>query len=243
MGTEGKRWYAVIRGRSPGVYPCWSGPQGAEAQVKGFPGALFKGFASLAEAREALARGRLPATGSPAARTRRPRSADRAADRPEGERAIRLYTDGGCRQNPGPGGWGVVLITGGERREASGGFRLTTNNRMEIFACIAGLSMLPGGSLLTLYSDSRYVINALALGWARRWRAQGWRRADGPARNPDLWERLLALYEARSVHLVWVKGHAGHPENERCDRLAGEALRLPGLPPDAGYEASARPAG
>ncbi len=247
MASITRKYYAVIRGRRPGIYERWGGSQGAEIQVRGFPGAVFKGFVTLAEARQAMESGTLPRLMERSGR-RSPRGRTGTADREmvdltEGEATIRLYTDGGCHRNPGPGGWGVVLVAGEARREASGGFRLTTNNRMELYACIHGLAMLTEGTHLTLYSDSRYVINALALGWARRWRERGWRRADGPALNPDLWERLLSLFEKRQVELVWVKGHAGNTENERCDRLAGEALRLGDLPADEQYEGGALPPG
>jgi len=247
MASSKKKYYAVLRGRRPGVYNAWGGPLGAENQVRGYPGAVFKGFATLAEARQSLESGKLPGLSrrptAPSARRKSAAPQQKAGVSGDDDRAIRLFTDGGCHRNPGPGGWGVVLLAGEERREASGGFRLTTNNRMELYACIAGLAMLPEGTRLTLYSDSRYVINALALGWARRWRAHGWRRTDGPALNPDLWGRLLALFEKREVNLVWVKGHAGNPENERCDRLAGEAMQHDDLPPDSGYEGIASPVG
>ena len=158
-----------------------------------------------------------------------------------GMREVVLYTDGACTGNPGPGGYGAVLLSGGRRKEISGGYRLTTNNRMELMAVIAGLEALNGRRRVALYSDSKYVLDALSKGWATRWRANGWRRNKRePAVNPDLWERLLDLCEGHDVTFHWVKGHSGNPHNERCDRLATEAAAQPGLPADVGYERTVR---
>ena len=148
-----------------------------------------------------------------------------------------LYTDGACLNNPGPGGYGVVLIYQSRRRELSGGFRLTTNNRMEIYAAIAGLEALKEPCRVTLFSDSQYLIFALQKGWARRWQANGWKRNRKEAAvNPDLWERLLELCSIHDVTFIWLRGHAGESENERCDQLATAAARGAGLAPDEGYE-------
>ncbi|MBE6632792.1 MAG: ribonuclease HI [Ruminococcaceae bacterium] len=134
---------------------------------------------------------------------------------------VDIYTDGSCRGNPGVGGWGAVLVYNGVEKELSGGERLTTNNRMELSAVISALSALKEPCEVTLTSDSKYVIEALEKGWAASWRARGWKKSDNkPALNPDLWEQLLRLTELHRVTTVWVKGHAGHPYNERCDRLA-----------------------
>lgn len=134
---------------------------------------------------------------------------------------VTIYTDGACRGNPGPGGFGVILEYGAARRELSGGEPLTTNNRMELRAAIEGLSALREPCEVTLYSDSRYLVDAVTLGWAESWRATGWKR--GKAKNPDLWESLLALLAVHRVTFRWVRGHDGHPENERCDALATAA--------------------
>jgi ribonuclease HI len=151
--------------------------------------------------------------------------------------SVVIYTDGGCTGNPGPGGYGAIVIAAPSRKQLSGGFRLTTNNRMEITAAIAGLEHLRRPSRVTLYSDSRYLVDAMSKGWARRWKTNGWRRGTGePALNPDLWERLLALCDLHQVRFQWVRGHAGHPENELCDRLAVAAAGRPGLPADVEYE-------
>ncbi|MEE0264195.1 MAG: ribonuclease HI [Acutalibacteraceae bacterium] len=134
---------------------------------------------------------------------------------------VEIFTDGACSGNPGPGGWGSILRYKSTEKEISGGEANTTNNRMEITAVIEALALLKEPCNVTLYSDSQYVCNALTKGWAKKWQANNWmRNKTDPALNPDLWEKLLALYDKHNVTVVWVKGHAGHPENERCDRLA-----------------------
>ena len=155
---------------------------------------------------------------------------------------VTIYTDGACSGNPGPGGYGVVLLYDKRRRELSGGYRRTTNNRMELMAVIKGLEALKERCSVELYSDSKYVLDALTKGWARRWRANGWRRRKRgqPAVNPDLWGRLLDLCDGHEMSYHWVKGHAGIPENERCDRLSNEALAKPDLPADEAYERTER---
>ena len=134
---------------------------------------------------------------------------------------VEIYTDGACRSNPGRGGWGAVLVYNGKEKELSGGEPMTTNNRMELTAAIEALSALKEPCRVTLTSDSKYLVDAITKGWAESWRAKGWRKADkSPALNPDLWEKLLELLEKHTVEFVWVKGHDGHPYNERCDKLA-----------------------
>jgi len=150
---------------------------------------------------------------------------------------VTVYTDGACSGNPGPGGYGVVLLYQDYRRELSGGFRKTTNNRMEIMAAIVGLEALKEKCRITLYSDSAYLVKAMSEGWARRWQANGWMRNKRErALNPDLWARLLQLCEYHEVDFIWVKGHAVSPENARCDELAMQAARQSNLPSDDGYE-------
>ena len=136
---------------------------------------------------------------------------------------VEIFTDGACSGNPGPGGWGVVLRYGTKEKELSGGERNTTNNRMELTAAIMGLSALKEPCKVRLVTDSKYVADGITKGWAASWRKNGWRKADKkPALNPDLWEKLLQLTSTHEMEYHWVKGHAGHPENERCDRLAVE---------------------
>jgi ribonuclease HI len=151
---------------------------------------------------------------------------------------VELYSDGACLGNPGRGGYGVILVHGDARKELSGGARLTTNNRMELLGVIKGMEALKEPCSVSVFSDSEYVIRAMKNGWARSWKANGWVKKDRkPALNADLWKRMLELCSEHEVQFQWVKGHAGHPENERCDRLAVAAANLPDLPVDEGYEA------
>lgn len=136
---------------------------------------------------------------------------------------VEIFTDGACSGNPGPGGWGAVLRYNGREKELSGGEKETTNNRMELTAAIEGLSALKEPCKVRLVTDSRYVADGILKGWAESWKNNGWRKADKkPALNVDLWEKLLELLSCHEVIIDWVKGHAGHPENERCDKLAVE---------------------
>ncbi len=134
---------------------------------------------------------------------------------------ITIYTDGACSGNPGPGGWAAILEYKEHRRELSGGEASTTNNRMELMGVIRALELVKEPCVITLCSDSKYVMDGLSKGWAKGWRARGWVKSDKkPALNSDLWARLLDLCEPHTFHYNWIKGHAGHPENERCDELA-----------------------
>lgn len=136
-------------------------------------------------------------------------------------KTVTIYTDGACSGNPGPGGWGAILMYGQHKRELSGGEAMTTNNRMELTAVIEALSALKEPCTVELWSDSKYVIDALEKGWARGWKAKGWVKSDKkPALNPDLWEQLLALADRHTLHYHWVKGHAENEFNNRCDELA-----------------------
>jgi ribonuclease HI len=151
--------------------------------------------------------------------------------------SVEIYTDGGCEPNPGAGGYGAVLLHPKKRAEISGGFRKTTNNRMEIFAAIAGLELLKQPCKVTLYSDSQYLVNAMAEGWMVNWKKKKWWHSKTERTpNHDLWQRLDALCQKHQVEFIWVKGHAGNLENERCDQLSMAALRQPNLPADDGYE-------
>ena len=149
---------------------------------------------------------------------------------------VKIYTDGACLGNPGPGGYGAVLLYGTLRKELFGGFCLTTNNRMELMGAIAALQSLKTICEVTLLTDSQYVVNGINKGWARRWRQRGWmRNKTEKAVNPDLWELLLNLCERHQVTFVWVRGHAGDPENEHCDELSKQAAMAKDLPVDKGY--------
>ena len=138
-------------------------------------------------------------------------------------KSVEIYTDGACSGNPGPGGWGAILRYNGWEKELSGGEKNTTNNRMELTAVISALEALKEPCEVELYSDSKYVIDALSKGWAKAWRAKNWIKSDKkPALNPDLWEKLLSLTEKHEMHYHWVKGHADNEFNNRCDRMAVE---------------------
>ncbi len=134
---------------------------------------------------------------------------------------VEIYTDGSCSGNPGPGGWGAVLVWRGSEKEISGGEALTTNNRMELTAAIMALSALKEPCRVTLTTDSRYLCDAVSLGWVYEWQKKGWRiKGENMRPNHELWQRLLKLLQTHDVTFVWVKGHNGHPYNERCDELA-----------------------
>ena len=157
---------------------------------------------------------------------------------PKSLKAVTIYTDGGAVPNPGRGGYGVVLRFGEHCRELSGGFLLTTNNRMELMAVIAGLEALKESCRVRLHSDSKYIVDAIHKGSAKKWRANNWLMGNSEtkrAKNPDLWERLLSAADRHDVEFIWVKGHAGIEDNERCDQLAEAALNQDDLPEDAGY--------
>ena len=151
---------------------------------------------------------------------------------------IEIYTDGACSGNPGPGGWGAILMYGTHKRELSGGEADTTNNRMELMAAIVGLEALNRPCQVELYSDSKYLTDAFNQHWIDSWVAKGWNRGkSGPVKNIDLWKRLLKAKEPHQVKFIWVKGHAGHPENEKCDALATSAADGGNLMTDQGLEA------
>ncbi|MGN0680346.1 MAG: ribonuclease HI [Oscillospiraceae bacterium] len=136
-------------------------------------------------------------------------------------RFVEIYSDGACSGNPGPGGFGAILRCDGKEKEVSGGEPHTTNNRMELLGVITALEALKYPCEVRITTDSKYVVDGISKGWAKSWKKRGWKKSDGkPALNPDLWERLLSLLEIHKAEFVWIKGHAGHPENERCDRLA-----------------------
>jgi len=150
---------------------------------------------------------------------------------------VNIYIDGACSGNPGPGGYGIIIEYRGQKKEKSGGFSNTTNNRMEIMAAIIALESLKEKCKVVIYSDSQYLVNAIMKGWALRWKSNGWmRNKKEKALNPDLWERLLKLCALHEVEFSWVRGHEGNPENERCDQLAREASGRTGLPIDKGYK-------
>jgi len=239
MVNKKKKFYAVAAGNNTGIYTDWYGDNGAEIQVKGFPGAIFKSFQTKAAAEDFIKNN----TGKK--RKAKPKTPPRKTKitqkphpmTPPRDGNIVIYTDGGCLNNPGPGGYGVVINNGKKTTELSGGYRLTTNNRMELMACIVGLGSLNKRSSVTLFSDSKYVVDGITKGWAKRWQANGWMRTKKEkAINPDLWEKLLVLCGKHDVQFKWVKGHAGNEGNERCDQLANIESAKSGLPADRVYQ-------
>jgi ribonuclease HI len=152
-----------------------------------------------------------------------------------------IYTDGACSGNPGPGGYGAVLLYGAHRKELAGGFRRTTNNRMELMAAIVALRALKDRCAVRLHTDSQYIVQAIQQGWAARWQKNGWmRNKKDKAVNPDLWTQLLELCRQHEVEFIWVRGHAGNRENERCDQLAVQAAQGANLLVDETYERGQR---
>jgi ribonuclease HI len=150
--------------------------------------------------------------------------------------AVTIHTDGACLGNPGPGGYGAVIACDGEHREIAGGFRLTTNNRMELLAVIEALASLAEPCAVTIVTDSRYVHDAIEKRWLASWQKKGWVNAEKkPVKNQDLWRRLLPLLTTHKIKFNWVRGHTGNPDNERCDVLAKQAANGRNLPADAGY--------
>lgn len=149
---------------------------------------------------------------------------------------VNIYTDGCSLGNPGPGGYGIIIEYKGLKKEFSAGFKHTTNNRMELSAVIEALALLKEKCTVCIYTDSQYVVNGITKGWAARWRSKGWmRNKTDKAENPDLWGRLLDLVGQHDVKFQWVKGHAGHPENERCDKLSKDSAVQAELKEDVGY--------
>ena len=151
--------------------------------------------------------------------------------------SVIIYTDGACKNNPGAGGYGVLLVSKHKTKKLSEGYRLTTNNRMELLACIIGLESIKTNCLINIYSDSAYVVNSINKGWAKKWKANNWKRNKKDyADNIDLWEKFLKIYEKHKVVMNWVKGHANNPGNEICDELADRAATGKDLKIDQYYE-------
>lgn len=225
-----KKFYAVASGRQCGIFTDWSI---TEKQVKGFGGAKFKSFSSRADAEKWL---------DDPVYQKKPSSFDKKTQKkvyPQAESTdIVIYTDGSSLNNPGPGGYGVVILEAGREKELSGGYRLTTNNRMEMMAAIVALRRLETGTKpIKLYSDSSYLVNGINKGWVKKWQLNGWKKSDGKdVLNIDLWQELIKLTVKSNVEFRWVKGHAGNAFNEQCDRLAVDSAKQNCLPVDSGYE-------
>lgn len=245
MSKSKKQFYVVINGRKPGIYSNWFGAGEAAEQVKGYPDAVYKGFFTREAAIDWL--NEIPKKNllnlAPdlvefldPARKYTSNSSSASAVLLDADKVV-MFTDGSTNPQTGAGGYGVILKQKGRVKELSGGFRQTTNNRMEIYACIAGLRQLKNKSDVVIFSDSQYVVNSMSKGWAIKWQKRGWmRNKKDRAENADLWEQLLSLCDQHSVEFRWVKGHNSTKENERCDRLAVQASRKKNLPSDTGYE-------
>jgi ribonuclease HI len=232
-----KKYYTVVKGRQTGIFDKWFGPGGAWEQVSGYAGARFKGFPDRKEAEAWLSGGWKSAAGTPPAGKSPAPEKKASKNAPVSKDAVVVYTDGGSLGNPGPGGYGVVMLHKGKRKELSGAFRLTTNNRMEMTACIVALRELETPSSVIMHCDSKYVVDGIMKGWAVKWRSKNWMRTKTEkAKNADLWKELLALCENHHVEFRWVKGHAGIEENERCDFLVNREQAKPDLPADEVYE-------
>ena len=245
MAKRKKQYYVVVDGHRPGIYQKWFGEDGAAERVEGFPDAIYRGFYTREEAMEWLGTFSRETLVSLAPELLELLESSPPPSRPEspGELLaagkVLIYTDGGAIDNPGPGGYGVVLRYKRRRKELSGGFRCTTNNRMELLACIEGLKALKHSCSVVLYSDSSYVVNGMAKGWADRWQSQNWRLSTGQElKNADLWRQLVELCAVQDVEFRWVRGHSGKRDNERCDQLATAAARGRDLAVDVGYEAA-----
>jgi len=225
-----KKFYAVAAGRQTGILTDWTA---AEKQVKGFPGARYKSFFSKLEAEKWLQDPVYSKKKSLPGRT-----AQKDIEPEKNDADIVIYTDGGCSNNPGPGGYGAVIVAAGRQVEVSGGYRLTTNNRMEMMAAIVALRRFETSTeSIQLYSDSSYLVNGIKKGWVVNWQRNGWKKSDGrDVLNIDLWKELIRFTAKGNVRFQWVKGHAGNVLNERCDRLAVNSAKKEDLPVDYGYE-------
>jgi len=224
-----QKFYAVAKGIKPGIYNSWAE---AKIQIDGFSGAIFKSFASMAEAKDWIEKN---SDKKILSNKKESHSTDTHSHKSD---EIIIYTDGGSSCNPGPGGYGIVMIYKETIKEISGGFRLTTNNRMELMGVIVALRTLKQRDhKVTIYTDSSYVVNGITKGWAKSWRKNNWIKSDKQkAVNSDLWGPLLDLIEPLNINFIWVKGHAGNKYNERCDELAVSAAKGKDLPVDKGYE-------
>ncbi len=242
MSKRKKSIYIVIKGYQPGVYSEWEGYAGAKPQVEGFIGSVYKGFFTAEEAYNWLK--------SQPAQLLSPSHQKWLAEQKDEQGSslnkriedhlqsggVVIFTDGSTLGNPGRGGFGAVIIDQHGRRELSGGFRLTTNNRMELYACIAALEGLEPPSRVLLITDSAYIHRATSEGWLQKWSKNHWQRGDAqPVMNADLWQRLFVLCQQFSVEFYWIKGHNANQENERCDQLASSAAKDRSLPEDQGY--------
>lgn len=247
MSSRKKSIYIILKGYKPGVYQQWEGPEGAKIQVEGFANAVFKGFYTAEEAYnwlKAQAKEPLPASlqrwlaeQEHGAANQPSKSLNSLIENHLSTGGIVIFTDGSSLGNPGPGGYAAIILSKQNRREICGGFRFTTNNRMELYACIAALESIQPPQEVFLITDSAYVYRANTEGWLQRWAKNGWKRHDGKTiENLDLWQRLYHLCQIFTVEFYWIKGHNATVENERCDHLAVTSAQAPHLPEDQGYQ-------
>lgn len=243
MSSRRKSIYLILKGHQPGVYQQWEGLEGAKIQVEGFANAAYKGFYTTEEAYNWLkSQAKEPL---PSSLQKWLAEQEKVSENHSSKSLVKnhlqaggtvIFTDGSSLGNPGPGGYAAVILYNQNRREISGGFRLTTNNRMELYACIAALESIHPPARVLLITDSAYVYQAVTQGWLQRWAMNGWKRRDGKAvENLDLWQRLYHLCQIVTVEFYWIKGHNATKENEHCDRLANTVARKPDLPEDQGY--------
>ncbi|MBP7735446.1 MAG: ribonuclease HI [Spirochaetes bacterium] len=227
-----KKYYAVAKGRKPGIYKKW---YDAKLQVDGYSGAIYKGFPKYDLAREWINRYRGSNKKVIQPGVMSVENIEEVTTSVDGK--IIIYADGSCKNNPGPGGYGIIQIANGEEKEITGGYRYTTNNRMELMAVIVALENIDNKDFpVIIYTDSQYVVNSINKGWAKKWKANNWIKKDGnPALNRDLWEKLLLILNNLDVSFYWIMGHAGNPINEKCDKLAMMAARKSELLEDVGY--------
>ena len=242
--SKKKQYYIVVKGHAPGLYKTWFGDDGAAKQVEGYPQALYKGFYTMEQATDWLRE-----LGTEKLRTYAPnlllylenapaKSSDPVQKLIDQGKVV-IYTDGSSLGNPGKGGYGAVIMQGTQRKELSAGYFETTNNRMELMACIVALKELKPNSDVVIFSDSKYIVDAINNGTAARWRANRWLKSDRKRiANVDLWKELLTLCDKHNVDFRWVKGHFTDENNERCDQLAKEAAKAKKLKHDLGYASS-----
>lgn len=243
MGKKQKKqYYVVVKGRAPGLYKSWFGDDGAEKQIAGYPQALYKGFFTLEQATAWLRE-----LGAEKLRTYAPnlllylenapaKSSDDPVQTLLDQGKVVIYTDGSALGNPGKGGYGAVIRAGKQVTELSAGYFETTNNRMELMACIVALKSLKARSDVVIFSDSKYIVDAINKGSAERWRANRWLKRDRKTiANVDLWKKLLGLTDQHKVEFRWIKGHFIDKNNERCDQLAKNAAQSKNLKHDLGY--------
>lgn len=222
-----KKWYGVAKGKKKGVYDTWFGKGGAKEQIDGFKGAVYKGFFSYEEAQDFV-------KGSKNVVKVKKEFTKIEPD----TNTIVVYTDGGCINNPGPGGYGAVILFYDEIKELSGGRKYTTNNRMEMLACIKAMDYLKKEKKkIIIHTDSSYVVNAVNKGWLKSWEKNNWKKSSGgDVLNPDLWKIFILLIKDLNVEFIWVKGHAGIEYNERCDALANSNARKVSTKRDVWFE-------